>query len=1105
MKSFDVLSRDLNVLGHRLLEASAGTGKTFAIEHLTVRLLLEKEQPLSIDQILVVTFTRAATRELKMRIRTSLETALAQLKERNPSFDYLRALVEGAEENLIEAQRRLEDALSAFDQAQIFTIHSFCFRMLREFAFEARVPFDLVDPEDQEPGQEGKMRAKRRIYDFFRTEFKPPLYGLSQIEAVLRKHQSDLDLVAKRLLPLVERRGSSDALISFEESLELFNAKLKTLPELEQAKLLSDFEKLAPNYKRINLDQSNKQLLFLHALLQKKSCSSDEFDQLLREEEWILELLQEQNLKKRAALPDVSELYYPGIFTELRVSLLQVVQTAKDPLQILMRMARDCNEQNQDVTLSFDQLLHKMVETLDNSAFCTKVRLRYQALIVDEFQDTDPIQWKIFQTLFLAGPKSPCALYLVGDPKQSIYGFRGADVYTYLTAASQVKERAYLDTNFRSETGLVQALNHLFSFGSKDKSWLPLPTQGTTLAYAPVRHKEGLPNEGSIRDGKGAVHFFIAQESSGREKSWPTPKMENELFFPFIANEIQTLCAQHNFTFQNFAVLIKDRFQAQRLQSFLKNRGIHSSITRGKSLIGTRGYAALMSLLEAILDPTKTRCLLAGSLFGLSQDEFKQMELGEIVSALRTLRQTAEEKGFAVMVADFLALSWKEKSILERMAEVEELYHEFRQVSELLMEEEAKGPTSLETLLLFLNNQKKKSGDEAMLVRSAGAQDAVSLMTVHMSKGLEFEVVFALASGARHTHQEELIFIREEMREKLEKLDLTLPSSLLYLQEQDAEKMRQLYVALTRAKKRVYIPLAFDAAQEGGLEIGEGAPIELFFSSGMQSCLAFLEEAEKQTSISHTLLKSSMAMFVNQKERASLPLLEPKFAKIPENVRYLYSFSTLAKKAENEERILPVFDPNKNAHTLPLGSETGTVLHEILEKIFKKRLFLASQIKERELLIHSALKRTHLKGWEEVVNEMLTGVLKLPLPASQGTFSLENLTPNQITQEMEFLFPAQGNFIKGFADLFFEWNGKYYLVDWKSNWLGVDDAAYSLENLEKAMRSHDYFLQGSIYASAFARYVKLFDSRPFETLFGGAFYLFLRGKTAYHFIPGTYA
>ncbi len=1101
MQSFDVLSRELDVQGHRLLEASAGTGKTFAIEHLTTRLILEREPAISIDQILVVTFTRAATRELKLRIRTNLESALAELKEKRPSFDYLAAIVEGSEEGLSEAIRRIEDALSRFDQAQIFTIHSFCFRMLREFAFEAKVPFDLIDPEEGESAQ----AARTKVYDFFRTGFKPPKYSLSQIEAVLRKHKSDLDRVAKRLLSLIERKGSFAELATFEESHALFNAQLKVLPKLIPEKILSDFGKLAPNYKGIDLDQANAQLLQLLDFIKNERCDARAFDTLLREEDWFLDALQAENLKKRASLPARSELHFPDFFAQVRAALLPILHQAKDPLQILMRMARDCSENREERALSFDQLLHKMVETLENPAFCARVRARYLAFIVDEFQDTDPIQWKIFQTLFLSAPKSLPALYLVGDPKQSIYGFRGADVYTYLTAASQVKERAYLDTNFRSETALVQALNHLFSFGDSVKSWLPLPAQGTALAYAPVKHRGGEEKKGSIEDGKGAAHFFIAEEASGREKSWPTLKIENELFFPFIANEIHKLSAEHKFSFQNFAVLIKDRFQAERLQSFLTQRGISASITRGQSLIETRGYAAMASLVEALLDPTKIKCLLASSLFRLSHEEFKQVEFGEVFSALKELRETGEKKGFAVLLADFLALSWKEKTILERMAEVPDLYHEFRQTAELLMEEEAKGPNSLETLMLFLSGLKKKSSEEVPLVRSAPAQDAVSLMTVHMSKGLEFEIVFALASAFRHTNQEELVFIRENAQEKLAKLDPDAPASRLYLQEQDAEKMRQLYVALTRAKKRVYIPLAFDTKQERELEAGEAAPIELFFSLGMQACLAFLEAAEKQASITHSKLERRMETYP-VKQETSLPLLQPpRSFKIPENVRYLYSFSTLAKKAEPEERPAQISSSAKTPHTLPCGSATGTVLHEILEKIFKKRLFLAAQTHAREQLVKAALKRTHLKGWEEVVNEMFTDAFNLPLPSPQGSFCLENLGADQVAQEMEFLFPAQNNLIKGFADLFFEWNGRYYLVDWKSNWLGNDDAAYSMENLEKAMHSHDYFLQGSIYASAFARYVKLFDKRPFKTLFGGAFYFFLRGKAAYHFVPGEFA
>ena len=155
-------------------------------------------------------------------------------------------------------------------------------------------------------------------------------------------------------------------------------------------------------------------------------------------------------------------------------------------------------------------------------------------------------------------------------------------------------------------------------------------------------------------------------------------------------------------------------------------------------------------------------------------------------------------------------------------------------------------------------------------------------------------------------------------------------------------------------------------------------------------------------------------------------------------------------------------------------------------------------------LITHELENTPLTGWGEVLFEMLKATLALPL--APHNFCLQDIFPEKILPEMEFLFPTEDhNLLKGFADLIFEWEGKYYLLDWKSNWLGETSDAYTQENLEKAMQEHDYFLQGAIYAAALERYVKLFDNRPFSTLFGGAFYLFLRAPALFFFRPSNIA
>lgn len=1097
MDQFDILSRETDVLTHRLLEASAGTGKTFAIEHLVVRLIL---CGVDIEKILLVTFTRAATRELKMRVRNACESACFSLKNRRSSLDYLSAIIEEDDLSVQQALRRLHDALSVFDRAQIFTIHGFCFRMLQEYAFEAGVSFAISDPTEGEH----LKKSHQIICDFFRTRCKQPHYSLSQIESVLQHHQGDLDRLIARLEKCIDRRVLFSDYPSFEQALVWFNESLKKAPVWENEKLLQDFYLLIPHYKGVDVKLAERQLSTFLGFLEKRECSPSAFDELMREETWFLEPLHPQNLKKRTRLPDSSQFFYPGVFAELRARFVPIVQSAKDPLHTFIRMARDCRrEVEKDSTLSFDELLHKMKEALKSIEFCSQIRERYDALIVDEFQDTDPLQWEIFQTIFLQHSCLRC-LYLVGDPKQSIYGFRGADVYTYLKAASLIKERAYLMTNFRSVAPLVQALNYFFSQGGGE-NWLQLPKQKSTLAYRDVKSVEKTRNF----DGD-ALHFFIAQGEKGREKGWPTKMIENERFFPFIAEEMQMLVNKNQCSFHQIAVLVKDRYQGERLQRFLKKCEIPSRTSRGKNILYSKGYQALLQFLQALLDPSQIQLLLAGPLFGLSHEEMKNEDLSLAKNHILNLTKSWKSQGFGAIVEDFFTFCWKGESVLQRASKTERLCEEFRRAAELLMKREAEGPTSLEAHLLFLQYLKKrmKYHEEELTYYPTESEDAVSILTVHMSKGLEFDVVFALGVASRQTQQERLIFVREETAERLEKLDQEDPATILYLKEQNAEKMRQLYVALTRAKQKAYVPLAL----EKGASIDNFSPIELFLSKqtaeelSIETLLSFLQEAKTHVSIGYTLLqeRSSSPKWICRKSVSKIESESPRM--LAKDLRTVGSFSSLIKKEmlvqeEESHEIVTMCAQEpmcKNAYTLPSGVETGIFLHAILEKIFKKGLFIPRFHEKRRELIFQELYSTSLRGWEEIVVDMINNVLALPIVSD---FCLERLAVGQFVQEMEFLFPIGQKLMKGFVDLLFEHKGKYYLVDWKSNGLGLNAQAYNLENLERAMRMHHYFLQGAIYASAFERYVKLFDKRPFKELFGGAFYLFLRGSVAYHFIP----
>ena len=521
MSSFDILARTAPLQRRLFLEASAGTGKTFTIEHLVIRLLLETDYTL--DQILVVTFTRAATRELKVRIRANLEKALS-----------------------LEHKEKLKTALLTFEKAQIFTIHGFCHRILQEFAFEASISLDLQEWEDKE--------EKWAILEFLRstTALSP-----AQLQRVIGFVRGDIDTLVNKLLKAPETKGFS--------SLELLKQANSNFSCIAPFSVTEAFNLARSHYKGMTSSDFDKQASLLDLALQRKEILPEEWDKLIAEEEIFLEGIESGNLKARTKFTGDASL------EQIREALLPALEAARNPRQIFQVLSGAWHEERKKLSrlyekVSPDDLLKMVQEKLTEKSFVSEIRKKYQAVIVDEFQDTDPIQWKIFETLFLTDLTK--AVYLVGDPKQSIYAFRSADIYTFLEAAKrfEVEEKAALTTNYRCTQGLLNELNRLFCA----KPWMDLPKLNQQLA---------VPLSIAAKQGEGELCFMIAEGELGMGKRWPSEAVEHQ-FFSYIIHQIH----QHQLRPQEIAILVKDRYQALRVKNALEKVQVPCVISRGASL-----------------------------------------------------------------------------------------------------------------------------------------------------------------------------------------------------------------------------------------------------------------------------------------------------------------------------------------------------------------------------------------------------------------------------------------------------------------------------------------------------------------------------------------
>ncbi len=798
--------------GVTLIEAGAGTGKTFTIAGLILRFVLEEH--IGIGQILAVTYTIAATAELRDRVRKRLRSALDDLK-RGESKDEIagRFLKNASADSLAKGIRDLEDAVQNFDEAQIFTIHGFCQRVLHESAFESGALFDMEMLADAGPILDEVAR------DFWRQRFYtvPPL--LPRLALAQKKSHEDWTVLLKcvrnhpdlRILPPKGKRDSNSLGTLLEKKLNEIIAEWKRSAD-EIVGILGMHKDLSRAETAFRADNVEKMLRLLGQL-------SENFD---------------------AAPPEALSVILSLSNTEIAKKLVKAKQP---PAHRLFDLCDDFLMLSREL---FNQLTHEFIAfarremplrkerlnvvTYDDSL--TRVRdahrglvarllpkrcsaSRYSAALIDEFQDTDPVQYEIFRLIFGDGAHH---LYFIGDPRQAIYSFRGADVFTYREAADRASVGFTLTTNWRSEKRLLDAINLLFK---------KHPGLGEGINYREVNPPEKpRPEFREITGGDEETRLRFRYLES-RKEGGEFNKTDAELYIrQAVVADITRLKAAgmklggRELQFADMAVLVRSNAQASELQEALRDRGIKSVLKTEKSVFKTAEARELQLLLEGVLEPGRGHFLntaLTTSLINLQPaDTGAQEEYG--VQRQKRLEQFLawqerwETSGFMAMIRSML-MDEKVRERLVRLPGGERKLANFLHLAELLHHAEIEQRLTPEGLRLWLRRQ-AQSGEsvaDAHQLRLESDDDGVLIATIHKSKGLEYPVVFCpyLWKAGDNPMRDEILFHDEEAERKIT-LDLSHKSEaaghdLAAGKEHFEESLRMMYVALTRAQNLCYV------------------------------------------------------------------------------------------------------------------------------------------------------------------------------------------------------------------------------------------------------------------------------------------------------------
>lgn len=1158
MRPYDNLT--IPLAGSNLIEASAGTGKTFAIACLVLRLVIE--QDLLPEQVLVVTFTEAATRELRGRVRERLRSCRDFLAASGPGDQFTEGLRSGGNpwwpgEEV--ARQRLDRALQTFDGAAIATIHGFCARALHEHAFESGSLYDtelLPDP--------GPL-LQELADDFWRTRFfhtEAPLLAL----VLARKWLPGA--MAAFLRPLLTN-GQLQVLPSYgpEQVADLEQECRDAFAELvtgwhDQGDMLREILTTHPGLGRAKETYRLDLLPDLCAALEDYLAGGNPYALFAGLEKFSRQFMVD-NALKRATPPEHP---FFSCCDRLLAAVEQRFVALKGEFLVYarQRFTRLKEERNLRV---YDDLLQDLQGALEGPAggeLTRRLRERYRAALMDEFQDTDPVQYRIFHRVFADGG---LPLFLIGDPKQAIYSFRGADIFAYLEARAHVpEERRYtMDRNWRSAPELVDGVHALF----RQQPRRPFLFEDIVCPDVTAARDER-PLHLADRHRAPLQLWFLNRRDTDRQVIGVTAAQER--IVRLLAEEIAGLLADGRrgrallgdrpVVPEDIAVIVRSHRQAGQVQEALRARSIPAVVQSTSSIFASPEATAVHRLAAAVAEPGREsllRAALATEFFGLTGNDLavladREEDWEALPDRFAAYHDLWRQRGFMVFYRTLLSRERVRERVL-CLVDGERRLTNLLHCGEVLHRAALAGDLGMESLVAWFGERvAAPPGDEEFQVRLESDEKAVRIVTIHVSKGLEYPIVFCpfswggvFAGGdtARcHAGYRQVVDLGSgDFAEHQRAAD----------REALAENIRLLYVALTRARYRCYLVW-------GRFRTGErSAPAWLLHGSdhGQGDELAALADTFKD--LDDDALAGRLAALAAQYPASMAlhrdpdpaggsgvaavdPLPELRFTPftgVIDRDWRVASFSSLVS-GHGEGTELPDHDqgggamivaepeaiPAGSMFDFPRGATAGVVLHEFFEQLD----FTGADAVARESLAGRVLDRHGFDScWRQSVADLADRVLTTPLPVADGTLLLAGTGARDRLTELEFFFPlaqvesrqvarildrwlagsspgdpgglarrlAFGRvhgMVRGFMDLVVRQGGKYYLLDWKSNHLGNRWEDYGQEALAGEMAARLYHFQYLLYTVALDGHLSRRDpAYRYASHFGGCLYLFLRG------------
>lgn len=1169
MQNLDILH--LPLYGLRLIEASAGTGKTYNLIIIYLRLLLNlKKQsntlnPLTVKEILVVTFTKSAAKELRLRIKNcikQLRLDCIQGYSSNHLFDQLLNQIHHVE----LAINILSSAEKEIDRASIFTIHGFCQKILTENQIKLNILFNTSIIEN------ASTLYKQICFDFWRRHFYPlPLNIITLIQQYWKHPEALLNDMLPYIYGIIPKiqydqfvNESNKHIPTFYDQIISCIKHLKKQWLEKQHGIIEHIHVFNINYKVYNKNNLIRWVQTINYWAKQNTIDHIVPNHLERFRSSVLQINKDEKDFYMSSLYFIIEELYQ------RLSLFPALVFNIAVCEIRQSLNRTKYLRSEITFNDLIDLLLNHISENENNTLSKKILQNYPVAIIDEFQDTDLNQYKIFQKLYSNQSKNN-SLILIGDPKQAIYSFRGADIFTYIKIRRLLPNKYNLNINWRSSPGMVNAINQLFQ---RDSSFIfqDIPFIPAVSAYQNSKHKFVIGNQ-----PQESICFWLHPDDIVTIYNYKIAMTKE------CVSTIQNLLyhIQHKTAWlennqykkrilqkSDITVLVRNHEEASMIRSALLNIDVSTIfLSNRKNIFETIEAYELLLLLQAIVFPNhNTICTaLTTIFFGLEAAKIEKIN-------------NKSESLWVLIFEEFSEyyLIWKKYSVLSMIQKIIFRYN----IPKKLLSMKSGKNTLINILHLgeLLNNTAKQlqtqhgliqwlklkinqssnqyeSSSEYML-RYGDDQDLIKISTIHQSKGLEFPITL-LPFMASFQYNKKIFFHDRNSFELYIDFSKSIYNSKLSDEERLADDLRLLYVAITRSIYHCSIGIApviykhhkkqYDVTdlhrsaigyliqnkQPGTakllkkhlkiLNIHSDGDITFRLLSYKQNPLICTQPLSNQLLSSAQWNPSIIQNHNNSWHMTSYSELK-QTNKIAMNINFqnLTNFITNNNFQKKQSKLTVL-----TAHTFPKGKIYGDFFHNLFKNLdFKKSINI--QWLQKQMMLYNI--KLH---WISIIRQWIYTIINTPL--NQYNLTLSKIDSKNKQAEFKFCLNINANLtalelndicnrydslsrlsaamsfetitgmLQGFIDLFFYWNKKYYLLDYKTNWLGDNNNAYIQSNIESEIIKYRYDLQYQIYTLALHRFLKYkIASYNYDKNFGGIYYLFIRGMNGLSLDNGIY-